>query len=91
MSNHDYEAEIEILSDGYSSSKFAVSVAINFDYTPPQRQTYTDPPWPAEVSVNSVKLTRNGEAAECPKWLEEIILNSIDEEVLVRLVEEEDA
>lgn len=89
MSNHDYEGEAEIFFEGRASSKYAVSFCVNFDYSPPQRETRTDPFWPADVLVNSVEVRRNGEKVECPKWLEEMILDAIDDEVLLESVEQE--
>jgi hypothetical protein len=89
MSNHDYEGEIEILPDGHSSSKFTVSFCINFDYTPPVAATWTDPGWGAEVLVNSLKVYCKGEKVDCPVWLERIVLDAIDDEVLVSFVGED--
>ena len=81
--NLDYEGELDICAGGYSSDKHKVAFTINFDVTPEQRQTRDDPYWPAEVSVNSVSLRCNGAAVECPQWLEQLILEAVDEEVLL--------
>lgn len=81
--NLDYEGEIEILPGGYSSDKYSVAFTINFDLTPCRSGTRDDAPEYSEATVNSVHLRRNGEKVECPRWLEEIILDAVDEDVLI--------
>ena len=79
----DYDGEIEILPAGYSSNKYAVEFTINFDITKYVAATRDDPAYGAEVSVNYVLLHCNRLKIDCPKWLEDIILDAVKDEVLV--------
>jgi hypothetical protein len=81
--NFDYDGEIEAFFDGMSSEKYALAFKINFDITSYRAATRDDPPEYPEVSINSVKLRRNGETVDCPAWLEEIILDAVDEDMLI--------
>lgn len=78
----DYDGEIEILPAGYSSNKYAVEFTINFDITKYVAATRDDPAYGPEISVNSVQLRCNNEKVECPRWMESIILDAVDDEVL---------
>ena len=78
----DYDGEIEILPAGYSSNKYAVEFTINFDITKYVAATRDDPAYGPEISVNSVQLRCNKEKIDCPKWLEDIILDAVNDEVL---------
>ena len=87
--SREYEGQIEIFADGYGVCDSAVYFSIDYDFTPPKtmhRWNDGDPadaPEGAEVTVTRVQLRCNGEPAECPKWLEQIILQAIDDEVLI--------
>lgn len=87
--NHDYEGELEIYPAGLSSKSQCVWFTINFDLTPEQRQTRDDPYWPAEALVNSVSIRVNGEKAECPDWLEKLILDAVDDDDLIEYATED--
>ena len=80
--NLDYDDTIEILPAGYSSNKYVVEFTINYDITKYVAATHNDPAYGPEVSVNSVQLRCNKEKVECPRWLEIIILDAVDDEVL---------
>jgi len=84
-----YDGELSILADDYGPTGHAVHFYIDFDYTPPVLATRDDPPWGAEVLVLSVQLRCNGEKVVCPKWLEQIILSAIDDEVLLEYAAEQ--
>jgi hypothetical protein len=81
--NINYDDEIEVFFGGFGSDKYALAFTINFDITGYRAATRDDPPEYPEVTVNSVKLRRNGERVDCPAWLEEMILDAVDEDVLV--------
>jgi hypothetical protein len=81
--NIDYDGGIEAFFDGMSSDKYALAFTINFDISTYRAATRDDPPEYPEVTVNSVKLRRNGERVDCPAWLEEMILDAVDEDMLI--------
>ena len=78
----DYDGDLEIFPAGYSSYKYVVEFTINYDITKYVPATRDDPAYGSEVSVNSVQLRCNKEKIECPKWLEDIILDAVNDEVL---------
>jgi len=80
--DYDYDGEIEIFPAGYSSNKYVVEFTINFNITKYVEATRDDPAYGSEVSVNSVQLRCNKEKVDCPKWLEDIIIDAVDDEVL---------
>jgi len=71
--NFDYDGDLEIFPEGYSPDKHKVGFSINYDFTPgypgcmyQRNGDPGDPPEPADVCVNSVKLFVNGEKDRMP-------------------------
>lgn len=88
--NLEYSAELDFVVGGYGPSQDpSITVVISYDYTPPQAMTRTDPSWPADVSVNSVQLFKQGEPIDCPDWLANVILDAIDDSILIENAEDE--
>lgn len=82
--SYDYEDDLEIFPGGYGSmTKAPPTFRINYDVSPGQRQTWTDPGYAPEVTVNRVTILVNGEPVECPPWLQAIVLDAIDDERLM--------
>jgi len=80
--DYDYDGEIEIFPAGYSSNKYVVEFTINFNITKYVEATRDDPAYGSEVYVNSIQLRCNKQKVECPWWLEGIIIDAVDDEVL---------
>jgi len=79
----DYEGDIEVYFGGYGSAKYIVAFTINYNFEAYVAATRHDPAEGSAAWVNSVRLRRNGEIVDCPSWLEEMILDAVDVEVLV--------
>ena len=81
--DHDYDGDIELFFEGSASDKYALSFTISYSVSAYVAPTRDDPAENGEVSVSAVEIRRNGEKVDCPRWLEEMLLDAIPEEELL--------
>ncbi len=56
------------------------AILVEYDYTPEQKETLTDPSWPAEVELTCFKWKDNGK--EVPQVIvDQLDLGAIEEEI----------
>ena len=81
--DHDYDGDIELFFEGSASDKYALAFTISYRISAYVAPTRDDPAENGEVSVSAVEIRRNGEKVDCPRWLEEMLLDAIPEEDLL--------
>jgi len=55
-----------------------LEMVVFYDYTPPQKETLTDPSWPEEVEINAVCI----DGVELDDWLTKEKMDLLKEEIL---------
>lgn len=72
--NRERETETTFFRDPDGEDE--VTVTVKFDYTPAQKQTRDDPPWPAEIEINAVLL----DGKDIKDELTQDVLDSLEED-----------